>query len=242
MDKLTCCVLISSFLYSPVLTFIMLIMYLFNNTLDFNYKSLFLAWFCFFYWMFDFVNMMCVLFSSSVLLACGGLYWYDIDNKYLDTIPYVKHQTNKLQSAKNKYKTYITNKITNNTNITKTNLIYYEKCFRKYYTYVSYNFDKLCSVVYSILCKFRELTQDIPGCKNIYSIYDTIYVYIDCINLMKTTKPKKNVSFEKNMFNMMNTMTPEEKKQMNDMTAELMKNFNINDLFGGAQTFSKRVE
>ena len=274
MDKLSWCLLICSFLYSPLLSFIITILYLFSSILEFNYKSLFLAWFCLFYGLYNFVTMVCITFSSCVLLCCISFYWYNIDNNYLLNIPVVKHNINKLQNMKTKYKTYITNKIIKNTNITQTNLITYEKYSRKYYTFMSNNFDKLCNIIYNFLSKMRELTNDIPGCKNIYYFYDSIFLYINCIELLKpkkntampnmtsTMSPDKNIfeavsnmspdknifeavsnmsenknifeavsnMSENNMFNIMSNMSSEEKKQMNNITREFMKNFNINDL------------
>jgi len=233
MDKLLGALLICSFMHSSLLTFVMLLGYLYANVIQFNYATLLSIWFCFIYWMFDFLNMIFIVFNSATLLCCACLYWYNIDNKYLMALPFIKQNVNKLQHKNNQYKTYIINTITNNTDIRKKQLMHIQTTIGKYYTFTANSFDKLCNVIYNTLCKIRSLTSDIPGCKNIYSMYDSIFIYIDCIQLLKTTKTPKTpgpMPLDGNIFNMMNNMSTEEKKQINDMTKEFMKGFNFNNI------------
>lgn len=236
MDKLSGALLICSFMYNSLLTFVMLLVYLYINIIQFNYATLFSIWFCFVYWMFDFLNIIFIVFNSATLLCCACLYWYNIDNKYLMTVPLIKHNVNKLQHKNNQYKTYIIDTLTNNTDIRKKQLMHTQTALIKYYAFATNTFDKLCNIIYNTLCKIRSLTSDIPGCKNIYSMYDSIFIYIDCIQLLKTTQKTGTTKtfgsspLDGNIFNMMNNMSAEEKKQINNMTKEFMKSFNMNNI------------
>jgi hypothetical protein len=260
MDKLSIGILISSFLFcGPLYTLIIMALNMFFDKIEFNYKSLFLLWFSYSCWMFTYVELLINVFNSCILLCCVMLYWYNIDYEKLETYPYMKTILNNMQREKEKYKMRLYNILVNITNINKKKLIHYEKQCVKYYTYVSLSFDNFCDMVYDILCKIHNLTKDMPGIRYMYNMYDMICIYIHCIEMLKSTKRHKtsnkpqsifstanssnssnsvhNISVDTNnilnnntIFDMVNNMTPDEKKQMDNMTKDFMKNFNIDKL------------
>lgn len=189
MDKLLITVLLLVFLLGyPGILLTSLLMLIVIGVLDITYLSLFFMTLLSVYNIHGSVGVCVLLLSTASFIISGYMYMSNVSSNDLFKSPY------------NKNDTYNTNlKIVYN----KTG-ISYEHIHKMHVIYdtISLKYDILCDNVYTYLCYFREMTEDINCFKYIYTLYDKCIIINKNINQLRnlfnikpsTTRPDNIIS------------------------------------------------
>lgn len=200
------------------------------------------------YYFYGLFGLIYLLGSTSVLILCGIMYWYELSPddikqhmiKYVESDPEsveVNKQITQYNQFVNKQISFVFQKIyLTESNLNTINRYYNHICsyfpmINKYYTLTSSYYDNICSATYGYMKQLRIITSDIPIIKNIYFVYDKLIV-----NIMNIETLRLFHKLSRNMQNAMNSLEASDKKTSKD-------NNNVSDSFGDSlETFFSNMK
>jgi hypothetical protein len=193
MDKLTTTSLILLFLSKGTgFTCLGLLLMMLLGIAETNHKTLFCISVLVTNYFYGIIGVFYATLYSLMIFSCSVMYLFnvsvsDMKGKMLEfrnsTLKDEGNEPGLMTSFEinvtkiPEYKRHYSNIFFEKTNLTEERLNY----LKSYYTYISYIFDKLCDVVYFLICKIRSNTENVVILKNIYYIYDQMY---HCSNKM----------------------------------------------------------
>jgi len=176
-----------------------LLMMLLTGIIPFDSTALLLKNVILTYHFYGLVGIFYVMMCFISLVACFVTYWFDMPFKELkvklqelnDSTKDEKNNTEKVQTELEKK---INKFLELKDSITATfydKILFYEKYLVKLKScceYLSQVFDKICDMIYSVMCKVRVMTENVIVFREIYYVYDQM------------CKFKKNIEMIKSMY------------------------------------------
>ena len=218
------------------------------------------------YYVYGLFGVFYLLVSTSILVLCGIMYWYELsvnDIKH-HMIKYAETDSESIELNKQitEYHEFINNHVSfllQKINITESKLnilnnYYNHMCsylptINKYYTLSSSYYDKIFSATYGYMKQLRGITSDVPLIKYIYYVYDKIVN-----NIMNIESLRFFHKISRNMHNAMNSLDPLEQSEGSSSSQNLniknnesdikpdIKSDNISDQFAPIDSFFSNMK
>lgn len=265
MDNLSVTTLFLLFIFSGAgLTSAVLLTFLLTGVTALNYISIFGLVNLLTYYFYGFLGLIYTCLSSLALIVCGFMYWYemsfdDIKNQanelknktktnvqiqtsaQLDAQVDVQSKTQsqidaKLQSLKEKYNEYKTSSVAFiEKKLGLTN--YHVQKLHSVYNKISTYYDKFILIACKYFERFKNITSNTPGLKQLYDIYDKALEYKEIVESIRAMhKLSRNMQeMQLNMFaQKANSDTTPGNKANSDVFTDLDKEPLINSGSGAA--------
>lgn len=213
MDKLSLTLLELLFVFGGSgLTATMLLFFLITGVVTLNCGTLFSLTTLFTYYFYGLFGLLYTMISSLSFLLCATMYWYELSfDDFKKSANNMREQTikdlpqeleaekinndldDKLQVLRkylNKYKVLGQTFVRDKLKLTDERIEKYQTSYKK----ISSKYDTVIDTLYNYLKKLRTLTENVPGFKFVYNVYDEILQFKTLLESIR--------SMNKSMYNM----------------------------------------